>query len=155
MAGSLDLKNQSRSTPNSTNMYQPRREGYSKDMFYLWKLIQLYNSTFPGHLLQGDLLNHWVMLLLYCRIRVLSMFHSDLAKRHSNIQDAGPALWVKFQKKYDPFSALSWVCVLQTPKSFPSSLGLRESISRLLGSLKVQQFFFCFDESQADLDAKF
>lgn len=156
MAGSLDPKNHSRSTPQPTNMYQPRREGYSKDTFYLWKLIQLYNSTFPGEPIPSNQLDHWIKLLLICRMRVLTMFYLDLAKRHSNIQDAGPALWLEFQKKYDPFSALFWVCVLLPPQRFlDSSMDLRWTISIMLKDMNIQQLFFCFDESQADLDAKF
>ena len=129
---------------NSENIYTARREGYSKDLYYLWKLVQLHHKTFPGEGLRHKVLGHWLSLLFYSRFLILNAFIEKIG----NSQNA-PELWLQFQKEKDPFSALFWLLVVHSP-SF-SERDLRDKFGAFLS--QTSPFLICLDEAQMDLDA--
>ena len=163
-AGSLPVteNDTKRSLASDSNIYDPRREGYSKDLYYLWMTINTCFQMFPGdsHRLLGlQRIEYWREFLVYSRILVFERFLSIAP------QYAEPADWLEFQRDYDPFSPLFWLFVLQLSSlSEPYKLDLSLSTDRhkrlsnvrqILGRKKVRKVFVALDEAQHDLDAKF
>ena len=166
IAGSLPVTegNSKRSLSSNVNIYDPRREGYSRDLHYLWMTMNSYLQMFPDYSLR-ELRTRlgpasWTDILVYSSILVLGQF--ILIEPH-----AEPALWLEFQKCYDPFSPLFWLLTLQS-NAF-ASRG-RSITGRYLSSLlpercgivrqkmqeqNVTKFFIVLDEAQHDLDANF
>lgn len=112
-AGSLPITgdNTKRSLASASNIYDPRREGYSKDLHYLWKTMNACSRMFPA---DGDVLLEYQDFpylkdcLVYSRILVFEKFLSIAS-------EALPSDWLEFQRCFDPFSSLFWFLILQLP----------------------------------------
>ena len=148
ITGNLTTRRSHRSADeNSQNIYTARRDGHSKDLHYLWRLVQLYHRTFPGIALRAGALKYWFYLLYYSRHLILNAF-IEQSKRCQN----APKLWLQFQKEKDPFSALFWALVVQSP-SFRKG-DLEDEISALPKLIASNpSFFICLDKAQIDLNA--
>ena len=158
IAGNLEPHRSHRSVDeNFENIYTARREGYSKDLHYLWKLIQLHHKTFPGQALWVGVLDYWLYLLFFSRFLVLDAFIEEIREYQNSfpleskeIESVAPELWLRFQKEKDPFSTLFWLLVVQSP-SF-SEKDLWHEISAFTSDYRhAAPFLVCLDEAQIDL----
>lgn len=151
-AGSLPVteNDTKRSLASDSNIYDPRREGYSKDLYYLWMTIKTCFQELPGHCAPTLIyrsLSTCRYLLLVSRILVFERFLSIAP-------DAKPADWLQFQKNFDPFSPLLWLLLLQQSvleRPIRRHLNVRQKLSRM----NVRKVFVALDEAQHDLNAKF
>ncbi|MCJ1391483.1 hypothetical protein MMC18_004347 [Xylographa bjoerkii] len=166
ITGSLPVTEGStkRSLASDINIYNPRREGYSKDLHYLWRTVNSYFRMFPDqnahHLRSMWRYTFWKEILICSRILVFGQFLS-------NCPNAKPADWLELQRDYDPFSPLFWLLTLQVT-SFSQAFECYQDahisplmperldvIMRKMRDENVENLFIVLDEAQHDLDAKF
>lgn len=136
---------------SESNIYDPRREGFSKDFHYLWKMLTCSSQLFPGKKAQLFESNHcqlWLDTLVFCRVHVLRRF-----KRIAPFA-AKPADWLKFQKDCDPFSPLFWLLVLQRSSLHANTqkdLGVGSNARQYTPHEGLRNYFIVLDEAQHDL----
>lgn len=152
-AGSLECNGDQRRTLDSTtNIYDPRREGYPLDLHYLWKTVQVFSQLYPDKGLSAPTIQYWIRLLVYSRILMFERFLTCASKKNLSC----PSVWLHFQKEVDPFSPLFWFLMLLAP-SLTSDHSLLDgnSFPHAARALENGSFFVTIDEAQQDLISHF
>ena len=161
-AGSLPLNEGLgiRSLGSSSNIYDPRREGYPKDLGFLWTTVRTAFQIFAPNsfeLLYFGRWMDWTTALAQARLLVLWEFLSIRPK-------AKPSDWLEFQRDFDPFSPLFWLLFLQQsvlcndvdPHASISPELLRNcvNVGQTLRQMQIDVVYLVLDEAQHDLDAR-
>ena len=135
---------------NCGNMYDPRRQGYSKDSSFLWKILREIDSFFPGvdETCKSAMIFGWLHRLILARHLVVNAF-LEVAPD----EDQTPAKWLKFQKfcrEFDPFETLFRLLLLVNHDG--RGLGFRTAKLDFLRRRK--NFYYCLDEAQCYLNTR-
>lgn len=153
LPGNLDLTTQR----SLENLYDPRREGYSKDSCLLWKLVKSVRNVVPGIDIHPNSITKWSRCLILSRHLILDKF-LEAADKLTGSQN--PANWLRFQKScstFDPFETLFRLLLLI---HYVTGIGLvihsnfetRFKMPRLNELLSKETVYYCLDEAQCYLD---
>lgn len=143
LPGNLDLTAQ-------RSLYDSRREGYSKDSCFLWKIVQNIDNIMPGMDPNGIPIWEWSRRLILSRHLVFDRF-LKVATKKSGAKT--PAKWLGFQKScstFDPFESLFMLLLLINS----GSQCLEFKMPYLVHVPSQNSFYWCLDEAQCYLDAR-
>ncbi len=133
---------------NCGNLYDPRRQEYSKDSSFLWEILRNIHSVVPGVNDENNsaMISEWLRRLIFARHLVFNVFLNFAIGK-----DQTPANWLKFQKScrdFDPFETLFRLLLLV--KHDDQDFGFR---TEKLDFLREQNtLYYCLDEAQCYLD---
>ncbi len=132
---------------NCGNLYDPRREEYSKDSCVLWELLWEIGKIMPGMATNTDQVLNWLHCLILSRHLIFDRF-LEVAKERKAMT---PAKWLGFQKScsiLDPFETLFKLLLLVNGRF----KRLEYETPHLDLVLKQNDFYSCLDEAQSCLE---
>lgn len=157
-AGNLSPGSSALCRTNQDYLLTARRKGHSKDLYWLYRLIQQSSTTFgPGFDMKycEDL----AKVLLFSRIGMLGIF----LETAEDLQCCPtPHMWLEFQKQQeqdDQSSALFWASLLhfnslsQRKTDYYGAEYYFNTTEKIRARLKNGRLFFVYDEAQCDIAA--
>lgn len=153
LPGNLDLTTQR----SPENLYDPRREGYSKDSWLFWNLVKSVRNVVPGIDIHPFSVTKWSRCRILSRHLILDKF-LEAADKLTGAKN--PANWLRFQKScstFDPFETLFGLLLLIHYDTgiglvIHSNLETRFKMPRLNELLSKKTVYYCLDEAQCYLD---
>ncbi len=135
---------------NCGNLYDPRRQGYSKDSCFLWKILRNIDSFVPGINDENNraMVSEWLRRLIRARHLVFNVF-----LRVATGRDQTPAYWLEFQKyccEFDPFETLFRLLLLVNSHRLDLVFDTKDLDLWRQGNT----LYYCLDEAQCYFNSR-